>query len=269
MDLVAVDAAPHQPRAPEVGDGDHLIGKGSGQPFLQQDGARQGRLQAAAESTGEELWHQVVKVEDHRGALELWHDGAEYQEVRNVVDLDNVVRRPQLAKCDHRGRPGGEGEVFPQLCRSPRAPTTRDRQTMDGEPANALRSRLAWRAQADDVDPIATLEQGVGLAFHPNVRVLVVHHHAVARCGSGHQSPVGIRMRSGWTVDYPPFRQPSRNGETITTLSIAIIRCLAADHEPRCHPASASGDSTCRSSSSASATSASSPPPAWHGLVSG
>jgi hypothetical protein len=58
---------------------------------------------------------------------------------------------------------------------------------MDGEAADSLRTGLARRLETDDVNAVATLQEGVRLAFHADVRVVVVDHHAVARDTIGHR----------------------------------------------------------------------------------
>jgi hypothetical protein len=163
-----------------VTDRDYVIRKSAGHTLLPSDEPRKRSPSARSEATGEELRHQIMKVEDDRNALELRDSGAEHKEVRQVVDLDRLI---WVTKVESRQPSRGkyqEVQVAEKLAADATLAETNG-QPMYRHTSVPLSGSLPRPPQADDVDRVSGIHEHLGLALDPRFgkRVVGMNDHAM------------------------------------------------------------------------------------------
>ena len=69
---------------------DHAVGKEMGGDLLDPQRNDHGMIQAAVEFARVDLGHEIVDIQDDFGSEDPGDEGAEYQEVRHVVDMHDI-----------------------------------------------------------------------------------------------------------------------------------------------------------------------------------
>ncbi len=120
------------------------------------------------ESVAEEFGHVLVEVQQERHTGQLLRERREVEEVGHRRDLDQVVRPAAMLAGEAPCRQCRERDVLRHVTgEADRAAV--DRQANDPQRAVALLGRLARPAQADDVDLVAGVDEGIALAADPRV----------------------------------------------------------------------------------------------------
>ena len=194
--LVATDGATRDFLEPEVIGNDHVISEG-GRPALDPlQGFEDQRVAAHAELGGVELGDDVVDVQDDLGPAQLGNQGRKHFEVRNRMDVHQVVGLVQLLARHFKQRSEEEPNDAPQV--SELAPLVLF-SVLDAQNPHAvdhLFTRLAFATQDDGVDLCPVLSQGFGITHDAAIGLVEgVGQHARPQGASPCAAQGGVHRR--------------------------------------------------------------------------
>ena len=178
---------------PQVVGEDHMVGKFGGDSFHGAEGFDGEGIVGDVKLAAVEFRHDVVDVEQHLRALEFGIPRGEHHEVRDVVDVDEVVRFLTVALADPERRDGQEAQQGPEKIQL-------GALVFSGARLNTMhvdaRHDFGFRhgrpaAERHDVHLIAALRQRLGVTGDA---VVVL----IKRMGD-HANPAGFAASEGWS----------------------------------------------------------------------
>src|SRR5262249_31645028 len=158
------NGAGHQTIAPNVIGGDDVIGKARRHALDGEKNLERQRIARAVELADVKLRHDVVNIENDFGAAELGEECRKDLEVRNRVNMDEVVFFFEMAarqeghraqEKHHQPRNVGELALFVDLA---------GLDTIDANAVEDFESGQAFATERNGFDRIAALGQGFSVS---------------------------------------------------------------------------------------------------------
>src|SRR5262249_13022289 len=143
-------------------DGEHRVGEGNAPSLEMLEQANGGARGFEAKNGHHELGHWVMKIQDDLGAEEFGNSGAEDQEVRHVVDVDEIEAPGQRTHGEQEERDQEERRVLKTIPDRSAAVASKW-EPLDVDPVEGFsRAFLRGFPEADELDLHAFVDKGFG-----------------------------------------------------------------------------------------------------------
>src|ERR1700690_2616248 len=159
-------------------DRDDLAAIRRAEPLLPEKHSIVESTLAALEFRCERVGHRVVNIQDDFSSEQSWDNGSEHQEIRHVVNMDNVVPSPKEKSSGLHKAPEKERHIFNEISEAPTASILGLIQTDHTHIANHLRRRGTLPSQCQEIYAKSSVDSRFGFSDDPRIRLIIgVSHH--------------------------------------------------------------------------------------------